>query len=142
MLNLIGVLTIVLMTICPAPDNSVFLAKYEWHDAWVFADGTDVITLTGDAQSVTWASTTEIVAVVTKVGQDCAEWPGGYSGVIAAGEHDLSHISFYTSKPTAVTLTGFKSEASDTVCGFGVFAVVLVVLAVMFIWAVSAKKPI
>lgn len=149
MINLIGILTAILMTICPGPPGGVFLARYEWHDGWVFAEGLGTIDLTGDAQSVTWTSAEMIVAVVSKSGQDCTEWPGGYSGTITADNHDLSHLDFYayqiatpTPDPTGVTVSTFTAQSiSGEVCtGYTVFMLCLVLLALFFHWAVTGKE--
>ena len=134
MLNLIGVLTIMLMTVCPCPTDTLFLAKYEWRgNTWTFAEGEDAITLAGDARTVSWTSTVEIAIVTAAAGQDCTPEPGGYSGSIVATGHDLSNLNFCRVKPTAVMLVDFGGGSPANRRGYGLPAglVALVVLVVI-----------
>jgi len=97
---------------CPCPDE--FLAKYECEQGhWTFTEGQDIIALTGNCQEVNWASDVEISCVMGKAGQDCAQYAGGYSGIIMAGEHDLSHLNFCKEKATLVSLIHFGGHQEN-----------------------------
>ena len=97
---------------CPCPDNTTLLAKYECGcSKWVFVEGEDIVTLTGDCRGATWTtSSEEVKAASAKGGQECYMYPGGTTGTISAddlGGHDISNVKFCKSKPdpSAVTLT-------------------------------------
>ena len=95
---------------CPCPGG--FLAKYECEsDNWVFTEGQDIISLTGNCQEVSWTSEVEISYVMAKAGQDCIQCVGGYSGTVIAGEHELSHLSFCREQATAITIVHFGAHS-------------------------------
>ena len=43
----------------------------------------------------------------------CAQYAGGYSGIIMAGEHDLSHLNFCKEKATLVSLIHFGGHQEN-----------------------------
>ncbi len=99
---------------CLCPENTQLAAKYEWGDEWVFAEGEDVVDITGNSAEGNWISETTIKAVSLKAGQDCYVYlydlpitEGGFSNEIAGGQ-DISNIQFCEAEPTSIGLKSFS----------------------------------
>jgi hypothetical protein len=121
---------------CPCPDE--FVAKYECDNGqWLFAEGNNVVTLTGNCQEISWASGVEISCVMGKAGQDCTEYTGGYSGTITAGKHELSHLNFCQDGPTSVGVAHFSAHPRPSEgTSYAVFTWALVIT---LLWLVIAR---
>lgn len=77
------------------------VAKYEWSGAsYVFEEGYDVVTITGNAESASWTSTQEFGAVIIKGGPESYTYeynPAATSGIInndGLGGKDISNVQY------------------------------------------------
>ncbi|OIO61975.1 hypothetical protein COT48_03635 [Candidatus Woesearchaeota archaeon CG08_land_8_20_14_0_20_47_9] len=82
---------------CQAHGFGVGIAKWEWTgSSYALEDSKPGYTtgVTGDNDEAYWTADPAVDGVLSKEGLDYQVLPGGTSGTVTAGDHQISHITF------------------------------------------------